>query len=228
MVNECLVFYKGDKGLLTYDNKKVVFEHNGGKGKPTREGLGVIVKGTEVEKGNYSFAEFENVESVIPKNFYSLGFFKHRGLPTKVEVGSYGDNIFVKETYKNNKIIRAYTYNGDIIFYEIKIKKSKKFTGPNMYYDRIDNLVESWVDKTEELREAVLYDISKIVTHVDREEESVKNALDKLPEDKIRVLSNGVVVADGNFESLVIWVGELKDVGMAWLGFKLEDGLLEA
>ena len=218
MVNECYVFYKGEKGLMTFDNKKVVFQHNGGDGSDAKVGLGVFVEGSLVDKETYSFAEFVNIETVIPENYNEIIFFNNKGVPKKVEKGTYGDNVFLKELYKNNEVIRAYNKRGRIVFYENKLKKSKSFVGSNMYYDRINELIGDWDDITLDLRSSLEENLRSKDTEVPLDNEKVQSALKGLSKDKLFIMPNGVIIADGNFESLAIWK-EDDEICMAWLGY---------
>lgn len=220
MVNECNVLYMGDKGLMTFDKKKIVFQHRE-KVKDVVEGLGVIVEGSLVDKGNYAFAVFENVETVVPDGYYTLSFFNNRGVPMKVLKGIYGNNVLLKEIYKDNTTIRAYNKQGDILLYENKIKKSKDYEGPNMYYSRIDEMVVDWVDITQYFEVTILNDLKSKEATLMLSNEKVQQALKGLSRNKIVRLKTGLIVADGKFESLVIW-DEDHEVKMAWLGRKLD------
>lgn len=219
MVNECNVLYMGDKGLMTFDKKKIVFQHRENMGE-VKEGLGVIVDGTVEDKGNYAFAVFKNVETVVPEDYKTLSFFNNRGVPMEVYKGIYGDNILLKEVYKDKTTIRAYNKQGDILLYENEIKKSKEYEGPNMYYSRIDELVGDWLDVTDEFEKAILNDLEKKSSILMISNEKVQQALKGLSRNRIVRLKSGLIVADGKFESLVIW-NEVHEVKMAWLGRKL-------
>jgi len=220
MVNECSVLYMGEKGLITFDKKKIVFQHRDNT-KNVKEGLGVIVEGTLEDKGNFAFAVFENVETVVPDDYYTLSFFNNRGVPMQVLKGTYGDNILLKEIYKGKTTIRAYNKQGSILLYENEIKKSKDYEGPNMYYSRINELVGVWTDITEEFETAILSDLRNKKSVLSLSNEKVQQALKRLSRNMIVRLESGLIVADGKFESLVIWNDD-HEVKMAWLGRKLD------
>ena len=105
MINELKVFYKGEKGLMTFNNKKTVFQHREER-EGVKEGLGIIIENSLFDKGNYAFAVFKNVATVVPDAYSSLSFFSNRGVPLKVEKGVYGDNILMKETYKDRQMVK--------------------------------------------------------------------------------------------------------------------------
>ena len=59
MINELKVFYAGDKGLMTFSNKKTIFQHREER-EGVKEGLGIIVENGLFDKGNYAFAVFKS------------------------------------------------------------------------------------------------------------------------------------------------------------------------
>lgn len=219
MVNELKVFYNGDKGLITFDNKKTVFQHKFNRD-GVKIGLGKIVEDSVVDKGNYAFAIFENIETVIPEQYYNIDFFVNRGLPVIVEKGLYGENIVIKETYKDKKYIRAYKKDGSVGLYESEMIKNDKYEGQNVYFSRLNDLVTEWKDITEDVVSKVFESIKEIKCNLDLNDEVVLKALKGLGRNRIYVLENGSIVADGKFESLIIWKDN--EIKMCWLGRKLD------
>ena len=82
-------------------------------------------------------------------------------------------------------------------------------------------MVEKWVDITDLTVNFIVDSIHSLKCDVSLDDEVVLNALRSLVHNQIFVLESGVIVADGKFESLVIWT-EDSTVKMAWLGRKLE------
>lgn len=220
MVNECNVFYMGEKGLMTFDKKKIVFQHRDNIS-DAKEGLGIIKVGTLEDKGNYSFGVFENVIANVPVDYCRLSFFVNKGVPMQVFQGTYGDSILFKEVYKEKTTIRAYSRFGKVLLYENEIKKSEDYEGPNMYYSRINELVGVWEDFTSNFEKLILQDLKFKKCTVSLSNEKVQQALNGLSRNKIVRLTSGVIVAEGKFESLIIW-GTDDDIEMTWLGRKLD------
>ena len=220
MINELKVFYIGEKGLMTFCNKKTVFQHREER-ENVKEGLGVIVDGTLFDKGNYAFAVFKNVATVIPTAYYDVNFFNNRGVPIKIEKGTYGDNVFVKETYKDRTYIRAYKEDGSIGLYESKTIKNNDYEGPNVYFNRLEDIINDWEDITEVVVDSVMKSIDNLTCTATLEDEAVLTALKGLGRNTIYCLDSGVIIADGKFESLVIW-GEPNAIKMCWLGHKYD------
>lgn len=220
MINELKVFYIGEKGLMTFCNKKTVFQHREER-ENVKEGLGVIVDGTLFDKGNYAFAVFKNVATVIPTAYYDISFFNNRGVPIKIEKGTYGDNVFVKETYKDRTYIRAYKEDGSIGLYESKTIKNNDYEGPNVYFNRLEDIIENWEDITDSVVSSVMKSIDNVTCTATLEDETVLTALKGLGRNTIYCLDSGVIIADGKFESLVIW-GEPNAIKMCWLGHKYD------
>lgn len=220
MINELKVFYIGEKGLMTFCNKKTVFQHREER-ENVKEGLGVIVDGTLFDKGNYAFAVFKNVATVIPTAYYDISFFNNRGVPIKIEKGTYGDNVFVKETYKDRTYIRAYKEDGSIGLYESKTIKNNDYEGPNVYFNRLEDIIKNWEDITDSVVSSVMKSIDNVTCTATLEDETVLTALKGLGRNTIYCLDSGVIIADGKFESLVIW-GEPNAIKMCWLGHKYD------
>lgn len=220
MINELKVFYKGEKGLVTFNNKKTVFQHRLDRD-GVKYGLGILREGSIFDKGNYAFAIFENVATVVPKMYSNIAFFSNKGVPTKIEKGMYGDNVLLKETYKDRTYIRAYKVDGSMGLYESKIIKNDEYEGPNVYFNRLEDLVENWEDITDEILKEIINSINSLTCTLPLSNESVLTALKGLGKNDIYKLESGVIVADGKFESLIIW-NEEAEVKMAWLGRKLD------
>jgi hypothetical protein len=220
MINELKVFYAGEKGLMTFNNKKTVFQHREER-EGVKEGLGIIIENSLFDKGNYAFAIFKNVETVIPQDYNTLGFFHNKGVPLKIEKGLYGDNVLLKETYKDRTYIRAYKEDGSIGLYESEVIKNANYEGPNVYFKRLDDLVKNWEDITDSVLSDIISSIPKLSCVADMDDEAVLSALKTLSHNKIFILESGAIVAQGKFESLIIWT-ENTEVKMAWLGRMLD------
>lgn len=219
MKNKLKVFYENDKGLYTFDNNKMVFQHREMR-EGVKIGLGVFDDSSIFDRGNYAFAVFKNVPTVIPDAYYTVSFFNNRGVPLKIEQGYYGDNIFLRETYQDRTYIRAYEADGSVGLYESDNIKNDNYEGVNVYYTRIEKLIEKWEDITDSVISKVYDSIKDISCDIPLNNEIVLGALKGLSRNKIYQLSSGVIVADGKFESLIIW-NEGHDVKMTWLGFKI-------
>lgn len=220
MINELKVFYAGEKGIMTFANKKTIFQHREDRDN-VKIGLGVIVDEAYFDKGNYAFAVFKNVPTVIPNLYYDVNFFNNRGVPYKIEKGFYGDNVLVKETYKDRTYIRAYKEDGTVGLYESKVIKNADYEGPNVYFNRLEELVKDWEDITDSVVEKVFKSVDNLTAELNLTDEAVLAALKGLGRNKIYRLENDVILADGKFETLVIW-GTSKDVKMCWLGHKYD------
>lgn len=220
MINELKVFYAGDKGLMTFSNKKTIFQHREER-EGVKEGLGIIIENGLFDKGNYAFAVFKNVATVVPETYKTLNFFNNKGVPLKIEKGLYGDNVILKETYKDRTYIRAYKEDGSIGLYESEVIKNANYEGPNVYFKRLNDLVKEWVDITDEILTDIVASVSTLTCSEGLDNEVVSGALKSLSHNKIFILESGVIVAEGKFESLIIWSqdGEVK---MAWLGRMLD------
>lgn len=225
MTNELKVFYSCEKGLMTFNNKKTIFQHRECR-EGVKPGLGIIVENSYFDKGNYAFAIFENVATVLPEKYFTIDFFVNKGVPVKIEQGKYGDNILIKETYKDRTYIRAYKEDGSVGLYESQIIKNPEYEGPNVYFNRLNDLITDWVDITEDVVSKVVNSIKNLTCRVPLSNEFVLNALKGLGKNIIYMLSSGVIIADGKFESLIIW-NDGADVKMAWLGRKLDLNLFE-
>lgn len=220
MINELKVFYESEKGLMTFDNKKTIFQHREGREGVTL-GLGVIVEDSTFDKGNYAFAIFENINTIIPKEYYHIGFFNNRGVPLKIEKGVYGNNTLLKESYKDRTYIRAYKEDGSVGLYESQIIKNTEYEGPNIYFNRLEDVIVKWEDITECVLSAVFESIKDLECTLNLSNENVLGALRGLGKNTIYRLDSGIIVADGKFESLIIW-SDSSEVKMTWLGRKID------
>lgn len=224
MVNVCKVIYKCEKGLMTFHKKKTVFLHRDTDWEVS-EGLGVIIEDSIIDKNNYAFAKFKNISTVIPFVYNTLDFFNNKGIPFKIYKGIYGENVILKESYIDRNFIRAYSDEGDVLLYESEILITPTYNGENMYYKRIDTLMPEWEDITDEIYNNVLSDLLSKKCNVSIANDIVIQALKSLVNNKIYKLSNGVIIGEGNFESLAIW-SDKSEIKMAWLGRKFDfDGI---
>lgn len=220
MINELKVFYESEKGLMTFDNKKTIFQHREGR-EGVDLGLGVIIEDSIFDKGTYGFAIFKNVTTTIPKTYFNIGFFNNRGVPSKVEKGVYGSNILLKETYTDRTYIRAYKEDGTVGLYESQIIKNADYEGPNIYFNRLEDVIVEWEDITESVLSAVFESVKELDCTLNLSNEIVLGALRGLGKNTIYRLDSGVIVADGKFESLIIW-SDSSEIKMAWLGRKID------
>ena len=209
---------------MTYDGKKIIFQHRDLK-KSAKIGLGVVSSDNFYDKGSYSFAVFKNIETVIPYQYGDIRFFANRGVPLKIEKGVYGDNILLKESYKTRTYIRAYKEDGSVGLFECDYIKNDKFEGENAYFSRLDNGLIEWVDITDNVVNSVVKSIETLTCDIDYDNSELESALKGIDRKNIYKLDSGVIVANGKFESLIIWNDT--DVKMAWLGRKLDTVLIE-
>ncbi len=219
MTNELKVLYKDEKGLLVYD-KKIIFQHRENR-EGVEAGIGVIKRGTLDDRGNYAFAEFENVLTVLPECYTDIAFFENRGVPSKIEEGLYNGYVVIRETYMDRIYIRAYKPDGSVGLYESENIKNATYSGPNVYFTRLSEAVDSWVDITDSVLVGLKESVKSLQCVVPITDSVVQTALRGLKGNKISKLGSGVIVADGRFESLIIW-SEGKAVKMAWLGRKFD------
>lgn len=220
MINELKVFYESEKGLMTFDNKKTVFQHREGR-EGVDLGLGVIVEDSVFDKGNYAFAIFKNIKTILPKDYLHIDFFNNRGVPIKIEKGVYGLNILLKETYSDRTYIRAYKEDGTVGLYESQIIKSAEYEGPNIYFNRLEDVIVKWEDITDYVLSSVFDSIESLECSLSLSNETILGALRGLGKNTIYLLESGVIVADGKYESLIVW-NDSSEIKMAWLGRKID------
>ena len=219
-VNICKVIYKGEEGgLHTYDGKKIVFQHRDSEIE-LEEGLATVIEGTYKDMGTYGFADFENIEATEPSEYRKINFYSWKGVPKKVSKGVYGKSIFFKEEYKTGTYIRAYTEDGVAVLYERDKVRKVGYRGENMYYTRLDKLVGHWEDITAELMESLYKDILNIETEVELTHPDVAYCMEKIYQEGVQRLKNGVIVGQGKYENMVLWATKLGNIETAWLGGK--------
>ena len=115
MTNELKVFYNCDKGLMTFDNKKTIFQHREFR-EGVKQGLGIILKDNYFDKGNYAFAVFKNVPTVLLESYNDINLFVNYKVPYNLEkdlwsepiIGTGGSQFIAKE--KNG----LYTATADV------------------------------------------------------------------------------------------------------------------
>jgi hypothetical protein len=220
MLNQCTVLYEKDKGIIAFKGRKVVFQDRKIKReKPLKVGLGIIEKDTIIDKGNYCFGNFKNVDSYIPKEYYKISFFENVGVPLKIEKGYYGENVFLKEHFLDKIVIKAFNKKGEVIFYENKIVKKDNFKGRNLYFNRINELIINWEDITENVHSKVYKSIKKLKGVDNFLHKDILEAIKTLLCNDVYKTKNNVIIAEGKFEHLVVW--QDKNISMAWLGKKL-------
>ena len=143
------VLYTTAKGLMCYTGNIVVFV-NSKQINSVRPGVAYMISDTLVVKGRYGFANFRSVNTVVPDGYGSVRFFENNGVPVTVLKGTYGECVFLKETYINGRTkIMGYLPDGTVAVYEHKIKDKKD--APNPFYTRLDEVVGEWEDITEEV-----------------------------------------------------------------------------
>jgi hypothetical protein len=207
------VLYKSAEGVMLTANKKTVFHHRRSK-ELTKIGLGVYDPKTLVDKGTFAFAEIKNVFSVLPSAYMAVDHFENVGVPQKVFRGSYGDSIFIKEEYLNRTSIKAFDHNGVVLIQENTHLKNGKM---NLHYYRLDNVVSSWEDITEQLLSSILLSLESKICDIELNNYFILFALKRLYRNKVVKSANGVIFATGKHETLVIW-GNCTNFGMSWLG----------
>lgn len=226
MGKRCKVLYQGESGIMTFENKKVVFQ-NKNVGSGVSVGLGVIEDGSLVDKGNYMFANMVNVVSVVPSDYFNIDFFENKGVPKTVHKGYFGDSVLLKEEYNNKVQIKAYDIDGNILLYESKQIVNKSYKGLNVYFVRLDTIVTDWEDITEQVRAGVLESVKCKVNNSHIDDVLFVDVLSKLKYTKVYEVAESLIVVNGNFESLIVWSDCDKPLRMAWLGKLLsEDDLV--
>lgn len=213
------VLYQGSRGVMALFKKKPVFQIRGCDEKLER-GLGELDIETFLDKGNYAFAKIRNVVSVFPEGYKKIEFFTNRGVPHQIFTGNYGESLFFKEVYSQNKaVISAFNDKGEVLLREHMLSKSG---AQNMYYNRLDSVIDNWKDITDEVVSALKQDILSKKANINLKNPYLLYVLRSLRKSKVGMLDNGVILADGNYETLVIW-GEGNDISMTWFGRKIED-----
>lgn len=205
--------YKNHRGVLAYDKTKPIFPHRGSNTQ-VKPGLVRIIPGTLRDFKSYAFANMDNVMGLIPREYRTIDTFANIGVPLKFYKGVYGDSLFVKEVYRSNAYIKSFDIRGTLIFKEAHYVRGKEM---NPCFSRMDEAVTSW----EEVSDAMLVDISDsimskksdltILTPV------LLDALKHIYKNGVKRSENGVIYANGDHESLLIWSinGQYK---MSWLG----------
>lgn len=217
-MSKVMVLYKTLRGVVAFDKRKPIFQHKNSKTE-LKEGLGVIVENSFVDKGNYAFAEMRNIESVFPDVYLTVDYFENVGVPAKIYKGEYGGNVFIKEEYPDKTFIKALDAEGNILIQEIM--KSKK-NALNISYCRLDNAVVNWEDITDSVVSSILESIKSKKCDINLGNPYILYALKPLYKKKVVKLENGVILAFGNHETLAIW-GNGNQASMAWLGRSVED-----
>lgn len=213
VMSKVKVFYRGTAGVMTFMGRRPVFQHRNSEEK-LDIGLGVIDENTIVDKGRYMFAHMRNVRSVLPA--FKLETFKERGsVPQKIYKGTYGNNILLKEQGLVQTFITAYDEEGNQL---LRHKKFIKEGEINTNYSRIDKLVEDWEDITDQVVFQLVDDILNKKAQINLANAYLLYILKRVYKNGVYRLANGVIVADGNYESLIVW----NDGDMVWFGRKFD------
>lgn len=217
-VSNVKVLYSGNRGIVTFDKKKPIFQHKNSK--VTLDiGLGIIDEESLVDKGKFAFAEITNVTSVIPSVYLTIDYYENVGVPLKIFKGVYGNCVFIKEEYLGKTFIKALDEEGKTLVHE----SAKGYNGTyNMNFGRLDNAMGVWEDITEGVLANIVDSINIKNSEVNLSNPYILLALKRLQKNNIGKASNGVIFATGKYESLVIW-GNDNRVSMAWLGRCIEN-----
>ncbi|MNL91196.1 hypothetical protein D3C81_09260 [compost metagenome] len=215
-MNTVDIIFKGNKGVMMLDNNKPIFNHIDNEN--TDIGIGVILKGTYVDKGTYAFADMRNKRGVLPKGYYTSDFHINSGVPLKMELGQYGDTIFVKETFCDNVFLKTFSTQGDILVKESKYRQNNK-DNLNLKYCKLDNEIANWQDITDEVHIAILEDIKAKSTTLDLSNIYLLYVVKGIIKNKVYIKDN-IVYAQGKHTTMVIW-GEEHKAKILWLGVKI-------
>lgn len=219
MEHKYKVLYTTEKGLMAYVDNLVVFVNNR-KVHNCKVGVALIDEASLVDKGSFGFADFTNVDTVLPDWYGEIEHFANTGVPVKSEIGHYGDSIFIKETYINQReVIKAYLSNGDLALQEFKIKANKAKVNP--FYSRLNDSIKSWEDITENVKAKVAKSIVDKQCNVPLDAVEISTALKGKYIPYACKLPNGLVLVEGKYETLAIWEDN-GVVAMTWLGEKFD------
>jgi hypothetical protein len=216
-VSNVKILYKSARGVMSFDKKKPIFQHKNSE-VCLSVGLGVIVEGSFVDKGKFSFAEMENIESVLPPCYLTIDYFENVGVPQKIFKGIYGNSIFIKEEYLNKTFIKALDIDGNILIHETLQAKNNSF---NIHFGRLDNAIGLWSDITEYVHNKILSSIESKNSDVNLNNPYILYALRRLHNNSLMKSSNGVILATGKYETLVVW-GKDSSASMAWFCKRIE------
>lgn len=211
------VIFEEERGLVIKTKEVPVF-NNRRSNIQVKKGLGKIVGGSYVDKGTYGYAEMYNVLTTVPKDYMTLDFHKKRGLPKKVETLLYGANVFLVEEGLRNTSIVGYNTQGEVIYIEKKLRKDDK---PNISYNRVIEVNEGLKDITDELHEAVLKEFYAYESDLGLDNEEVQKLFKALKMNYFLKTENGSIIAQGKYESLLVWGNEGK-VNSLWFGTKID------
>jgi hypothetical protein len=207
------VLYRSPKGVMSFERKKPIFQQKGSTTK-LEIGLGLIVTDSFVDKGDFAFAEIINVQGVLPATYATIDNFENVGVPVTIHIGTYGNSLFIKEEYKDKTVIKALDEVGNILLSE---NKQVNYDAFNSYYFRLDNVITDWKDVTAEILEGIVGSIRCKEADLNIGNPYILYALKRLYRKKVLKASNGVIIAEGRHESLVIW-GTSDKASMAWCG----------
>lgn len=198
---------------MTFDRKTPIFQNKSSK-KTIEIGLGSIIDGSIITKGGFAFAEIVQVKGVLPTSYFTLDHFENVGVPIKVFKGVYGNSIFLKEVYKHNTVIKALDENGNILLSE---REKTKNNSANRYYSRLDNVIVSYEEITNELLDRLITDMNEKESDLSISNPYILYALRGLCKKKVVKTDNGVLIVGGKHESLIVW-GSSEKVAMTWFG----------
>lgn len=213
------ILYRTDKGLMAYEGSFVVFV-NSRSAKSCTEGVAILDRESLISKGSYGFANFKNVETVVPLHYGDIDFYNNNGVPHTMQLGTFGNCTFLKEIYLSGReVIRGFLCHGDCVIYENKYKRGNEVLNP--FYTRLDNAVGTWKDITEDTITRILDSLFKEDYNIDLSDISIKNVMYGKTQYKTYLTSCGALLLDGKFETLAIWQKNGR-IQMCWLGRKLD------
>lgn len=207
------VLYKSPRGVMSFDRRKPIFLHKGYK-KHLEVGLGIIDMDSFIDKGEYAFANITNVEGVLDIAHFNIELYENVGVPQTILKGVYGNSVFIKEVYKDNAIIKALDKDGSVLIRETRKTKNNAI---NTYFCRLDNVLSDWEDITDVVLASIIKSIKDKKSELNIANPYILYALKRLIKNKVVKYDNGVIVAEGKHEHLIIW-GEGNKSSMAWFG----------
>lgn len=215
------VIHEKDNNKLIYINKKPYTLIN----QENEFGLGEVVDGTMVE-GETPEVEVVGVETIKPERYNEPDTFISLGLPIKMEVGKYKDNSFIRETYyktirgvqTEERVIKAFDKDENLIFEEKEIIHRPRYTGQNLYYNRINELVKDWEDITEETKKEIRAKLDKLENTIDINNEIIQQMLENLTYSE---QENGTIKVSGKYEDGIIYINEENKPQLLWLNTRI-------
>lgn len=185
-------------GYMAYDLGKPVFKDRDCKD-DIGEGVLHLDRESYIIKGNTIFAKVENIECIIPSDYFTIEFFSNTGVPSKVYTSQYGNSLIIKEVYKDTTYLKAYDKNNKLIICEKCTNKDKA----GIQFRQTLEVLVSWVEITSELYTKLVENILSI-TGENIEISSLDSIIDTDKVRKVTRLSNNVLIIDAIHQKLVV------------------------